>query len=218
MLQKYYKRQCGYFSYYEKIENGKPICIDEELPFALPDGWEWCELQDCCYKEIKRGRSPKYADRGCILSFAQKCNQKTGIINIGLALWIDDSTVSRYDEDEYMRDGDIVINSTGTGTLGRVGIYHSSDNPSGIPMVPDSHVTVVRTAESIVPQYVFFCLKAMQSELEKLGEGSTNQKELKPLTMQHLRIPVPPRSEQDRIVSAILKIERKFGFIEANIN
>ena len=171
-------------SYYEKIENGKPICIDEELPFALPDGWAWCELQDCCYKEIKRGRSPKYADSGCILSFAQKCNQKTGAINIGLALWIDDSTVSKYDDDEYMRDGDIIINSTGTGTLGRVGIYHSSDNPAGIPMVPDSHVTVVRPAESIVPQYVFFCLKAMQSELEELGEGSTNQKELKPLTIQ----------------------------------
>ena len=205
-------------SYYEKIGTGEPICIDEELPFALPDGWAWCELQDCCYKEIKRGRSPKYADSGCILSFAQKCNQKTGTINIGLALWIDDSTVSRYDDNEYMRDGDIVINSTGTGTLGRVGIYHSSDNPTRIPMVPDSHVTVVRPAKSIVPQYVFFCLKAMQSELEELGEGSTNQKELKPLTIQQLRIPMPPFEEQQTIVQRVLKAFKQLDYIEADLN
>ena len=205
-------------SYYEKIGNEEPICIDEELPFALPDGWAWCELQDCCYKEIKRGRSPKYADSGSILSFAQKCNQKTGIINIELALWIDDSTVSRYDDNEYMRDGDIVINSTGTGTLGRVGIYHSSDNPAGIPMVPDSHVTVVRTAESIVPQYVFFCLKAMQSELEELGEGSTNQKELKPLTIKQLRMPLPPIEEQQTIAQRILEAFEQLDYIETDLN
>ena len=153
-----------------------------------------------------------------MLSFAQKCNQKTGTINIGLALWIDDSTVSRYDDNEYMRDGDIVINSTGTGTLGRVGIYHSSDNPTRIPMVPDSHVTVVRPAKSIVPQYVFFCLKAMQSELEELGEGSTNQKELKPLTIQQLRIPMPPFKEQQTIVQRILKAFKQLDYIETGLN
>lgn len=117
-----------------------------------------------------------------------------------------------------MRDGDIVINSTGTGTLGRVGIYHSSDNPTRIPMVPDSHVTVVRPAESIVPQYVFFCLKAMQSELEELGEGSTNQKEIKPLAIQQLRIPMPPFEEQQTIVQRVLKAFKQLDYIEADLN
>lgn len=141
-------------SYYEKVGN-QQVCIDDDLPYSLPEGWIWCELQDCCLKEIRRGRSPKYAEKGHVLSFAQKCNQKTGDINMGLALWIDDSTTGRYEDDEYMRDGDIVINSTGTGTLGRVGIYRSTDNPAGLPVVSDSHVTVVRVSSHLDPLYFY---------------------------------------------------------------
>jgi restriction modification system DNA specificity domain protein (fragment) len=186
--------RCVISSYYEKVGDQR-VCIDDDLPYSLPEGWVWCELQDCCIKEIKRGRSPKYADNGHVLSFAQKCNQKTGGINMGLALLIDDSTACRYEDDEYLQDGDIVINSTGTGTLGRVGIYRATDNLAGTPVVPDSHVTVVRVSSLLDPLYFFYCLKSMQSRLETLGEGSTNQKELKPLTVQQLRIPIPPIAE-----------------------
>ena len=208
---------CVYFSYYEKDANGNVVCIDDDLPYSLPDGWIWCELQDCCYKEIKRGRSPKYADQGTVLSFAQKCNQKSGGINIGLALWIDDNSIKRYAEDEYMLDGDIVINSTGTGTLGRVGIYHDSDNAAGTPLVPDSHITVIRVSEHIDPSYVFFVLKAMQSNLEEMGEGSTNQKELKPLTVQCVRIPLPPQPEQRAISNKVTEAFACMDGIEAEL-
>ena len=198
-------------SYYEKVGD-QLVCIDDDLPYSLPEGWVWCALQDCCIKEIKRGRSPKYADNGHVLSFAQKCNQKTGGINMGLALLIDDSTACRYEDDEYLQDGDIVINSTGTGTLGRVGIYRATDNLAGTPVVPDSHVTVVRVSSLLDPLYFFYCLKSMQSRLETLGEGSTNQKELKPLTVQQLRIPIPPIAEQNEIVKQIVAL---FGHLDA---
>ncbi len=197
---------CVYSSYYEKDANGEIFSIDDELPFSIPDGWAWCALQDCCYKEIKRGRSPKYAEQGRVRSFAQKCNQKAGGINIGLALCVDDSSVDRYADDEYMRDGDIVINSTGTGTLGRIGIYHDSDNPSAIPIVPDSHVTVVRVSDYIDSSYAYFYLKAMQANLEEMGEGSTNQKELKPQTIQCIRLPLPPIAEQRAISMRVAEV------------
>jgi len=192
-------------------------CIDDELPFAIPYGWTWCELQDCCMKEIKRGRSPKYAETGNVLSFAQKCNQKVGGINIGLALWIDDASVDRYEAAEYLCDNDIVINSTGTGTLGRIGIYHNSDNPSDIPIVPDSHVTVVRPSAHIHPAYIYCCLKAMQTSIESMGEGSTNQKELKPLTVQQLRIPLPPYSEQVEICDRVNAMVITLSLIELEL-
>ena len=203
-------------SYYEKIGD-EVSCIDDELPYDIPEGWAWCELQQCCVKEIKRGRSPKYAEKGRVLSFAQKCNQKNGGINIRPALWIDDATIGRYNEDEYMRDGDIIINSTGTGTLGRVGVYHSSDNPSAIPIVPDSHVTVVRASGYVHPSYLYFCLKAMQSSIENMGEGSTNQKELKPPTIQQLRIPLPPYAEQIMICKRVHTMLTTVSMIEAEL-
>lgn len=129
-------------SYYEKI--GDEIrCIDEELPFEIPDRWEWVRLENCCCKEIRRGKSPKYIEQSETLVFAQKCNTKYNGIDIGLAFYLDESTLNKYPEDEYMRDGDIVINSTGTGTLGRVGFYRATDNHNSIPIVPDSHVIPV---------------------------------------------------------------------------
>ena len=189
-------------SYYEKI--GDTItCIDEELPFELPDGWAWIRLQTCCQKEIKRGKSPKYAESSDTLVFAQKCNTKYDGINMELALYLDESTLVKYPNDEYMQDKDTVINSTGTGTLGRVGIYRKTDNRRGKSVVPDSHVTVIRANNEISAEYLYFFLKAYQQELEKLGEGSTNQKELKPLTLKNLIVALPPYAEQERIIEII---------------
>lgn len=124
-------------SYYEKI-GSEVHCIDEEIPFEIPETWEWLRLKNCCVKEIKRGKSPKYATESSdTLVFAQKCNTKYNGIDIGLAQYLDESTLGKYPTDEYMQNGDIVINSTGTGTLGRVGLYQSSDNIKSIDIVPD---------------------------------------------------------------------------------
>ena len=204
-------------SYYEKI--GTEVrCIDEEIPFDIPDTWEWLRLENCCSKEIRRGKSPKYADESGTLVFAQKCNTKYNGIDVGLALYLDEATLSRYPADEYMQDGDVVINSTGTGTLGRVGFYQKADNRLGLPIVPDSHVTVVRGFSSVQTFYLYAFMKANQSELEKKGEGSTNQKELKPITLKEMLVPMPPASEQERIKTAIVKAFSLIAAIEQSLS
>ena len=204
-------------SYYEKIGT-EVCCIDEEVPFDIPDTWKWMRLESCCIKEIRRGKSPKYINESGILVFAQKCNTKYSGIDVGLALFLDENTLGRYPDDEYMQDGDVVINSTGTGTLGRVGIYHTTDNHLGLPIVPDSHVTVIRAPHSIQAFYMYVFMKANQSELEKKGEGSTNQKELKPLTLKEILIPIPPYSEQERIVATITAAFSTMSAIEKSLN
>ena len=204
-------------SYYEKMGT-EVYCIDEEIPFDIPDTWEWMRLESCCIKEIRRGKSPKYIDESGTLVFAQKCNTRYSGIDVGLALFLDENTLGRYPDDEYMQDGDVVINSTGTGTLGRVGIYHATDNYLGLPIVPDSHVTIIRAARSIQSVYLYGFMKANQSELEKEGEGSTNQKELKPLTLKEMLIPIPPYSEQERIVATITAAFSTISAIENSLN
>ena len=204
-------------SYYEKI--GDDVrCIDEEIPFDIPDTWEWVRLENCCSKEIRRGKSPKYTERSGTLVFAQKCNTKYNGIDVGLALYLDEDTLSRYPADEYMQDGDVVVNSTGMGTLGRVGIYCATDNHLGLPIVPDSHVTVIRVAHNIQAFYMYAFIKADQREIEKKGEGSTNQKELKPLTLKEMLIPIPPYSEQERIAAAITAAFSTISAMEKSLN
>lgn len=194
--------QCANFSYYEKVDSAVS-CIDEEIPYNIPDTWTWMRLENCCVKEIRRGKSPKYAENSNVLVFAQKCNTKHNGIDIGLSQYLDETLLKRYPIDEYMQDGDVVINSTGIGTLGRVGIYRNSDNTTGLLLVPDSHVTVIRGFSCICSHYLYAFVKAHQSELEKKGEGSTNQKELKPLTLREMLIAIPPLSEQKRINKSI---------------
>lgn len=204
-------------SYYEKI--GDEIrCIDDKLPFEIPDTWEWMRLENCCVKEIRRGKSPKYIEQSSTLVFAQKCNTKSNGIDVGLALHLDESTLGKYPDDEYMQDGDIVINSTGTGTLGRVGFYCATDNRTNLSIVPDSHVTVIRAYQSIHAFYLYAFMKANQAELEKMGEGSTNQKELKPLTLKEMFVPIPPSFEQERIIAAVTAGFSTISSIEKSLN
>ena len=204
-------------SYYEKIGE-EVFCIDEEIPYNIPDTWTWMRLENCCVKEIRRGKSPKYTENSNVLVFAQKCNTKHNSIDVSLAQYLDETALKRYPDDEYMQDGDTVINSTGTGTLGRVGIYRNTDNTKGLSIVPDSHVTVIRSFSCINSHYLYAFMKAHQSELEKKGEGSTNQKELKPLTLKKMLIAIPPLSEQKRIDKSINIALSHFAVIEESLN
>ena len=200
------------------IKNGffkkdKPLSdiADEEIPFDIPESWKWVRLDDIVIKQIKRGKSPTYTAKSGTLVFAQKCNAKAGYIDLDIALYLDESKLDKYPVDEFMQDGDIVINSTGNGTLGRVGVYRNTDNPRNLPIVPDSHVTVIRANQSVDAGYVFYVLKYYQPYMEKLGTGSTNQTELSANVVRTMLFPLPPLSEQKRIVA---KIEKLLPYID----
>ena len=188
-----------------KLKKEKPLpeITDDDIPFGIPENWKWVCLEDIVTKPIKRGKSPHYANVSNTLVFAQKCNTKAGFIDTGLAQYLDESYLESYPASEFMNDFDVVINSTGGGTLGRVGIYRDSDNPRKLPIVPDSHVTIVRSMDSTTQQYLYHVLKFMQPELETMGAGSTNQTELRPDTVKALCIPLPPLAEQKRIVEKL---------------
>lgn len=192
----------------KKIKAEKPLALisDKEKPFDIPDSWEWVYLDDVVQKNIKRGKSPKYVESSNVYVFAQKCNVKTGGINMLLAQYLDEAILSKYPYEEFFQNNDIVINSTGGGTMGRVGMFINADNPQNLKIVADSHVTLVRISKYIDPQYAFYYLKTKQRYLESTGEGSTNQTELKTITIQQLQIPIPPLAEQQRIVEKIEQI------------
>lgn len=185
------------------------------MPFDIPETWCWSRLSSLCSKEIKRGKAAKYVESSGTVVFAQKCNLKKGGIDYSLAQYLDESTLSKYDTSEFIRCGDIVINSTGTGTLGRVGFINSL---SEYPIVPDSHVTTIRVIAEMDPFYIFILLKSLQPTLEKSGEGSTNQKELKPNTLQDIFVPIPPIKEQKRICKAVQGSYSLIKDIEDSIN
>ena len=197
-----------------KIKKSKklPEITEDEIPFEIPENWKWVRLDNLCKKRIKRGKSPKYVLKSSTLVFAQKCNTKAGKIDLTLAKYLNEDILPKYDESEFMRDNDIIINSTGEGTLGRVGIYRNKDNPTQLNIVPDSHVTIIRTFNELMSvNYLFYFLKYLQPNLEKMGSGSTKQTELSATNIKNICIPLSPLEEQKRIVA---KIEELMPMVE----
>ena len=184
-----------------------------QKPYDIPEGWTWCKLLDIC-SFLSRGKSPVYSETDRTYPvFAQKCNLKEGGISLEKAQFLDPTTLKRWPEEYKLKTGDIIVNSTGTGTVGRTRLFDSSYLGDYPFVVPDSHVSVIRTYDDIDSGFIFSIMSSpwIQSYLEDNLAGSTNQKELYISVLQNIDIPLPPINEQSKIA---LKVSELFKGLE----
>ena len=186
------------------------------MPFEIPESWEWVRLVDVC-EYIQRGKSPKYSPIKKYPVVAQKCNQWRGF-SIEKAQFIEPDSLASYGPERILQDNDLMWNSTGLGTLGRMTIYKVEANPYGLA-VADSHVTVIRPFKQFVlPEYLYFYFAnpTVQKVIEDQADGTTKQKELATATIKAYLTPIPPLEEQHRILaklSEVLPIVQNYGEI-----
>ncbi|WP_115073637.1 restriction endonuclease subunit S [Canicola haemoglobinophilus] len=159
---------------------------------------------------IQRGKSPQYCTKSPFPVISQKCIQWEGL-KMEYAKFITTDSLDKYADIRFLKNKDLLWNSTGLGTLGRIAIYFEKLNSYELSVV-DSHVTVVRLLK-VVPEYIYYYLSSyyVQSVIEDKADGSTKQKELSLATISGYLLPLPPLSEQKRIVA---KIEELLPFIE----
>jgi len=166
--------------------DGVPSEDMQESEFGfIPKGWELSRLgNECSY--LNRGISPKYIDKGGMLVLNQKCIRDFAI---------DTTRARRHDpaqrsvEGREIQVGDVLVNSTGVGTLGRVAQVLSINEPT----IVDSHVTVVRAGQRLSWAYLGQWFSDKQSEIEAMGEGSTGQTELSRSKLAGMPIVVPDK-------------------------
>ena len=188
----------------------------ENVPFEVPNSWVWTTLGEICIF-LSRGKSPKYKDDDRTYPvFAQKCNLKEGGISLEQARFIDPNTIDKWAEEYKLKTGDILINSTGTGTVGRTRLFNESCLGDYPFVVPDSHVSVVRTHDEILSGFIYAYISSnfVQQYLEENLAGSTNQKELYIGVLDNLNIPLPPYKEQKRIADEIERWSRQIYKID----
>ena len=181
----------------------------KDVPWEVPEGWCWCKLEELCVF-LSRGKSPVYSETSKEYPvFAQKCNLKEGGISLEKALFLNPDTLPKWPTEYRLKTGDVLVNSTGTGTVGRTRLFNEQVLGPYPFVVPDSHVSVIRTFSQISSEYVFILLSSeygKQYFAENLA-GSTNQKELYITTISEFQVPLPPAIEQMRIAERVFSFE-----------
>ena len=129
---------------------------------------------------------------------------------MGQARFLDPSTIGKWGEDYKLKSGDVLVNSTGTGTVGRTRLFDECCLGEYPFVVPDSHISVVRTIAEIDSFYIWAILSSNwgQQYLEDNLAGSTNQKELYIGVLEDMLIPLPPKNEQKKIANEIARWEK----------
>lgn len=157
---------------------------------------------------MSKGIPPKYVEReneNTVRVLNQKCNRNFEINYEESRLH--DCSKKKVPDDKMLRPGDVLINSTGTGTAGRVAQLY--DVPTSTTI--DGHMILLRPTEEIDSIYYGYAVKAFQSQIETLAEGSTGQTEINRKRLQEeIVISFPKEKEtQDRIAHFLLNIDEK---------
>lgn len=175
----------------------------------MPNNWKTYKLSEVI-EYIGRGISPKYTDNLNIKVINQRCIRDNKIIY----------ETCRYHELEkksisdvkYLKKHDVLVNSTGVGTLGRVAQFKSDFKDITV----DSHVSIVRPVEDYADEFFGYAIIEKQALIESLGEGSTGQTELSRTRLGEEVFLCLPESKKERkeIASILSAIDDK---IENNL-
>mgnify|MGYP000916333480 CR=1 FL=1 len=159
---------------------------------------------------ISRGVTPQYykdEDASPVLVLNQKCI-RDGWVTPELARLM--TPRAREKSQAIARLDDLLVNSTGQGTLGRVARWDSDD-----PIYVDSHVTVVKAdPRRIYPVLMPYLVFPLQDEIEHMATGSTGQTELSPSRLAQLNVPLLSLEEQRPLSARLVALEAQAHYCQ----
>ena len=165
------------------------------IPFGgtVPDEWKNVTLEDIT-SLVSRGITPKYADDTDQIVINQKCI-RNHMIDLSFARNHRPKVINN----KWLRFGDLLINSTGDGTLGRAAqVWFQPHN-----LTVDSHVTIVRPAAENMIFYIGLWGTQHEKEIESLHTGSTGQTELPRDRVKAIELLLPDKETMDRFNALI---------------
>ena len=159
---------------------------------------------------LKRGKAPKY---GISNTQVIKSGQARGMKEFDFEKKYFVTADFILDE-RKLEKGDLLINSTGVGTAGRVTMFHLDGD-----FVVDSHVTILRLKKDIaLSNYVLQCfVKIGFKEIENMARGQSGQIELNLDTISNIQILLPSLETQQKIVGQIHEIEGKISNLQTTV-
>ena len=200
-------------SWYERRGKGEPRCIDGEVPFDIPESWEWARLGNLCSK-IGSGSTPSggrnsYVDDGPMLIRSQNVHDE------GLRL----DGVARFDfklyegRGSHVEPSDVLLNITGA-SIGRCAIAPASLGEADV----NQHVLILRQVSMSLTSYVHMAIisPVVQGKIMSVQVGATKEG-LSATKAEALLVPLPPLAEQRRIVAKVdelMPLVEEYGRLE----
>lgn len=189
-------------SFYERI--GKDTrCIDDEIPFEIPTSWEWCRLNSIMRK-VASGSTPKggsavYVDEG--IKFIRSQNVYSNGLRLDNIVYIPNA-IHKSKQNSCVNPRDMLLNITGA-SIGRCAIVPEDFDTANI----NQHILILRLIDTNILYFIhsviispFVFQKIMDIQVGGTKEGLSAEK------ANRLLIPIPPLSEQQRIVAKLQQI------------
>ena len=190
-------------SYYEKfLATGEVKCIDEEIPFEIPQGWEW-ERWGNIALSIQYGYNAPALERGDIKMV------RISDIHDNVVQWenVPFCNIEACDIDAYLlKENDILFARTG-GTVGKSFLVQSVPEPA----IYAGYLIRTRYSQELCPQYLkVFMESQLYWEQLKSGTIATAQPNCNGKTLGRMLLPIPPKAEQSRLVQKLTSLTPMF--------
>ena len=194
-------------SHYEK-RGSEEVCIDDEIPFDIPENWTWCRLNELCIK-IGAGSTPT-GGKAVYVSDGIKFIRSQNVYNDGLRL-IDIAYIT--EEINIKKSGsivlakDILLNITG-GSIGRCAIVPDDFDIANV----NQHVMIIRLLDPVIRQWIHTILISnyIQNLIMDVQVG-VSREGLSATKLMNFLIPLPPIREQKQILELYAIISNRLS-------
>ena len=195
-------------SYYEKMADGKLHCLDDQLPFELPDGWEWCNLSMIGTTNIGLTYRPTDIEPGGIMVL-RSCNIVNDQVDLNDLVRV--KTTVR--ENQFAQKNDLLIcaRNGSRSLVGKCALIPDLGEPASF----GAFMAIYRT------EYFEFIVHYLRSSFFRSVFDDSNSTAINQLTQDMLKraiVPLPPLSEQRRIVEAIGAMLFELNQIEKSLS
>ena len=205
---------CSMSSYYEKmLATGEVKCIDEEIPFDVPQGWEW-ERWGNIAQTIQYGYNAPALEHGVIKMVRISDIQENCVLwdNVPYCL-IDENDINTY----LLKVNDILFARTG-GTVGKSFLVEEVPEKA----IYAGYLIRTRYSSLLNPRYMkSFMESQLYWEQLKNGTIATAQPNCNGKTLAKMLLPIPPTKEQDRIVKKLTQLSSfldNYGLCQDRLN
>ena len=207
-------------SFYE-IANTTERCIDDELPFDLPNGWEWARIISIS-SLVTKGTTPKGGKGSYLCSGIGflRAENVAGLdrLNLSNLNYINESVHLGELQRSILQDNDILI--TIAGTLGRTALVKTSN----LPLNVNQAIAIIRITNHKVIDLSYLIYALNSPSIQEHLNSQRKITAIPNLTLEIISnciIPIPPLAEQRRIVDrleSLLPLVEAYGKAEAELS